>query len=314
MQTEIHKRPARPNAGLLIGTALALGLVFIFIVALFFILSSFTPALLGQCVAVVDIDMPLSVEGSPPSLFGGEGYPGSEELAATIESLNGRDDVGAVVFVFNSGGGSVVATREIYQSVKELNKPKVSYFREVAASGAYYVASGTDYIISDPDAITGSIGVISTFTDMQGLFEKVGINVTAIKSGPHKDIGSPYRNMSDEEFAIMQGIVDEVYGEFRGVVLENRGKKLNMNSFSNVSDGRILSGRQAFKAGLVDELGGKKDAIRKAADMANLTYNDVRDIRICPIQMGTADSGLFSMSGFIRQLQAVSGSPSLSFK
>ncbi|MFH0884840.1 MAG: S49 family peptidase, partial [Candidatus Micrarchaeota archaeon] len=177
-----------------------------------------------------------------------------------------------------------------------------------------YVASGTDFIVSDPDAITGSIGVISTFTDMQGLFEKVGINVTAIKSGPHKDIGSPYRNMSDEEFAIMQGIVDEVYGEFRGVVLENRGKKLNMNVFSNVTDGRILSGRQAFKAGLVDELGGKKDAIRKAADMANITYNDVSEIRICPIQTSTADSGLFSMSGFIRQLQAVSNSPSLSFK
>jgi protease IV len=314
MQTELRKHPARPNAGLLIGTALALGLVFILVVALFFILSSFTPALLGQCVAVVDIDMPLSVEGSPPSLLGGTGYPGSEELAATIGSLNKRDDVGAVVFVFNSGGGSVVATREIYQSVKELDKPKVSYFREVAASGAYYVASGTDYIVSDPDAITGSIGVISTFTDMQGLFEKVGINVTAIKSGPHKDIGSPYRNMSGEEFAIMQGIVDEVYGEFRGVVLENRGKKLNMNVFNNVSDGRILSGRQAFKAGLVDELGGKKDAIRKAADLANIPYGDVSEIRICPIQTGATDSGLFGMSGFIRQLQAASGSPSLAFK
>ncbi|MFH0884823.1 MAG: hypothetical protein V1861_03880, partial [Candidatus Micrarchaeota archaeon] len=132
MQTEMRKRPARPNAGLLIGTALALGLVFILVVALFFILSSFTPALLGQCVAVVDIDMPLSVEGAPPSLLGGEGYPGSEELAATIQSLDKRDDVGAVVFVFNSGGGSVVATREIYQSVKGLTKPKVSYFREVA--------------------------------------------------------------------------------------------------------------------------------------------------------------------------------------
>lgn len=314
MQTEIRKRPARPNAGLLLGTALALGLVFILVVALYFVLSSFTPALLGQCVAVVNVDMPLSVEGSPPTLLGGSGYMGSEELASKIDTLNSREDVGAVVFVFNSGGGSVVATREIYSSVKELRKPKVSYFREMAASGAYYVASGTDYIVSDPDAVTGSIGVISTFTEMAGLFEKLGINVTAITSGPHKDIGSPYRNMTDEEFAIMQGIVDEVYGEFRGVVIENRGKRLNMNLFANATDGRILSGRQAFKAGLVDELGSKKDAIKKAADLASIQYAEPSEIRICPIDTSTADAGLFSMSGFVRELRAASGAPTLSFQ
>ncbi len=314
MQTEIRRHPPRPNRGLLLGTALALVLVFIFIVALFFVLSSFTPALLGQCVAVVNIDMPLTVEGAPPSLFGGGGYPGSEELATTIESLNARDDVGAVVFVVNSGGGSVVATREVYQSVKDHEKPKVAYFREVAASGAYYVASGTDYIVSDPDAITGSIGVIATFTDMQGLFEKLGINVTAIKSGAHKDMGSPYRNMTDEESAILQGLVDEIYGEFRGVVLENRGKRLNTALFNNVSDGRIMSGRQAFKVGLVDELGTKKDAIKKAADLAGIEYGSEDDIRICPVSTSVAEPGLFSMEGILRGFMAESAQPKLGFK
>jgi protease-4 len=314
MQTEIRRHPARPNRSLLLGTALALALVFIFIVALFFVLSSFTPALLGKCVAVVNIDMPLSVEGSPPSLLGGGGYPGSEELAGTVDSLNGREDVGAVVFVFNSGGGSVVATREIYQSVKGLEKPKVSYFREVAASGAYYVATGTDYIVTDPDAITGSIGVIATFTDMQGLFEKLGINVTAVKSGPYKDIGSPYRNMTDEESVILQGLVDEIYGEFRGVVLENRGKRLNMALFNNVSDGRIMSGRQAYKVGLVDELGTKKDAIKKAADMAGIQYETEDDIRICPVSTSIAEPGLFSMESIIRGLAAEAASPRIGFK
>jgi protease-4 len=314
MQTEIKKRPPRPNAGLLIGTALALAFVFLLVIALFFVLSSFSPALLGQCVAVVDVDMPLSVEGSPASIFGGAGYPGSEELAGTIDGLNQRDDVGAVVFVFNSGGGSVVATREVYESVKTLDKPKVSYFREIAASGAYYVASGTDYIVSDPDALTGSIGVITTITSMEGLFEKLGINTTSITSGAHKDIGSPYRNMTEDERAIFQGIVDEIYSEFRGVVLENRKDRLNMALFNNVTDGRVLTGRQAFKVGLVDQIGNKRDAITKAADLANISYGSPEEIRICPVATSVAEPGLFGVDSFVRNLQAASASPSVAFK
>ncbi|MEW6036120.1 MAG: signal peptide peptidase SppA [Candidatus Micrarchaeota archaeon] len=312
MQPEIRKRPARPS-GVLLGTALAILLVFLLVVVLFFVLSSFTPTLLGKCVAVMDINMPLTVEGAAPSLFD-VGYPGSEQLAASIASLNRREDVGAVVLVFNSPGGSVVATREVYQSVKELDKPSVSYFREVAASGAYYVASGTDYIVSDPDALTGSIGVIATFTSMAGLLEKIGVNVTSIKSGEHKDIGSSYRNMTAGEKAILQELIDEVYQEFRGVVVENRGNKLNKAVFDNVTDGRILSGRQAYKVGLVDELGTKKDAIKKAADLAGIPYTSVEDIRICPVPTSTADTGLFSLESFLRKLQAGSTVPSLSYK
>src|SRR4030095_11486132 len=277
MEPEIRRRPARANSGLLVGTGLVLVLIFILVVALFFILSSLGPSLVGKCVAVMNIDTPLTVQGPAPSIFGGSGEPGSEELAGTIESLNRRDDVGAVVIVFNSPGGSVVATREVYSAVKSLNKPTVSYFREVAASGAYYVASGTDYIVSDPDAITGSIGVIATFTELSGLLEKVGVNVPAIKSAQHKDIGSEFRAMTPEEKSILQGLIDEVYSEFRGIVLENRGKKLDMSKFDNITDGRILSGRQAQKVGLVDQLGSKKDAIMKAAELAGIQANSVDD-------------------------------------
>ncbi len=314
MQTELHRRPARSNAGVLVGTALALALIFFAVIALFFVLSSLTPSLLGKCVAVVDVDMPLTVEGSPASIFGGEGYPGSEELAATISSLEGREDVGAVLFVFNSPGGSVVATREVYQSVKEIDKPKVSYFREVAASGAYYVASGTDYIVSDPDAITGSIGVIATFAQMGGLFDKLGINVTVVKSGAYKDIGSEFRNMTGEEQIILQALVDEIYGEFRGVVLENRRGRLDLARFEEVSDGRIMSGRQAKSVGLVDEVGSKRDALMKAADLAGIEYSDPSEIRVCPVSTGAGEPGLFSMEGLVRTLYASAAQPSVQFK
>lgn len=306
------RRPARPS-GLILGTALILALIFIVIIGLFLILSALTPSLIGKCVAVVDVNMPLTVEGAPPTLFD-TGYLGSEELAMQIEALDEREDIGAVVLVFNSPGGSVVATREVYTAVEGLEKPSVSYFREVAASGAYYVAAGTDYIVSDPDAITGSIGVIATFAQMQGLFEKIGLNVTTVQSGPHKDIGSSYREMTEEERAIFQGLIDEVYQEFRGIVLENRGDRLDMAIFENVTDGRILSGRQAYRAGLVDELGNKKDAIQKAADLAEIPYEDPADIRVCPIETAVSGGGLFDVEGIFRKLQAEAMTPSLSYK
>lgn len=306
-----HSR--KSNRSLIVGTGLLLVLVFLAVVVLFFIFSAFSTGIVGQCVAVVDINTPLTVEGMPATLFD-LGYPGSEELASAIEDTGKRDDVGAVVFVMNSPGGSVVATREVYNAVDGLDKPSVSYFREVAASGAYYVASGTDYIVSDPDALTGSIGVIATVTQMADLFQMIGVNVTAIKSGPHKDIGSSFRNMTSDEQQILQALVDEIYQEFRQVVIDNRGKRLDMARFEEVTDGRVLSGRQAYKAGLVDELGTKKDAIMKAAELANISYTEYEDIRVCYVDTAPAEGGFFSAESLLRHIGLRSQTPSVSYQ
>lgn len=313
MEPLLRRHPARPSGILIFGTGVVLVLIFIALVLLFFAFSALSPSLTGKCVAVVDINAPLTVEGEAPSLFAA-GYPGSEELAGAIEGINKRDDVGAVLFVFNSPGGSVVATREVYGAVKGLNKPKVAYFREVAASGAYYTATGTDYIVSDPDALTGSIGVIATVTEMGGLLEKIGVNVTAIKSGEHKDIGSPYRNMTSDEEKILQSLIDEVYDEFRSVVVENRKGRLDMARFNEVSDGRVLSGRQALRVGLVDALGTKKDAIMKAAELGGMEASSAEDVRLCPIETAAEKGGLFSVESILSRLQSQSGLPALSYK
>ncbi|MBI5046629.1 signal peptide peptidase SppA [Candidatus Micrarchaeota archaeon] len=298
------RKKERPNSGLLVRTGLVLVIGFIIVIGIFFLVTTYlTPVVVGKCVGIVNINNPLTIEGSDPSLLSA-GTPNSEQIASTVESLNKREDVGAVLFVVNSPGGSVVATREVYDAVKGLNKPKVAYFREVAASGAYYLSTGTDYIISDPDAITGSIGVIATYTDMSGLFEKIGLNVNTLKVGTYKDIGSPYRNMTVEERALLQNMIDEVYKEFRNTVVSNRGKKLNMNLFNNVSDGRIMSGRQALAVGLVDAVGNKKDAIKKAAELGNITTPEtplsIDDIRVCDIPVGTQQAGLFSLDSLIK--------------
>lgn len=304
----------RPKSGLLLGTGLLLILAFLAVIILFFIFSALTPSLVGPCVAVVTVDMPLTVEGAPPTLFD-SGYASSGQLAYTIESLNSRDDVGAVLLVFNSPGGTVVATGEVYRAVDGLEKPKVAYFREVAASGAYYVATGTDHIVSDPNALTGSIGVVSTTVQMSGLLDNLGINVTTIKSGEHKDIASSYRNMTPEEKAILQELIDEIYEEFRSVVLENRKGKLKMSLFDEVTDGRILSGRQAYEAGLVDELGTRDDAIMKAAELANISAESPGDVRLCYVSTTSASDGsLLSMEGMLKAMQMRLGFPLLSYE
>jgi len=293
---------------LIVGTLILLAASFLIVVGVFALLVSALPSFTGKCVAVVDVNMPFTVEGSPTSLVD-MGYPSSEELADVIKELNYRNDVGAVLFIFNSGGGSVVATHEIYDAVEELDTPTVSYFREVAASGAYYVASETDYIVSDPATITGNIGVRSVaFLSFEALIRNLGINATVVTSGDYKDIGSPYRNMSEEEQVIVQSIIDEIFQEFKSIVIENRRGKLNMEKFDEITDGRILSGRQAYEIGLVDELGNKDDAIMKAAELGGMEFETVDDIRVCYTEVIPREGSLFSADSFIGGISESLGS------
>jgi protease-4 len=283
---------------------------FIILIGAFYLFTLSIPSVTGKCVAVVDVNYPLSVSGSPPGLLD-SGYPGSGQLAGAIRDLNGRDDVGAVVFVVNSGGGSVVAGGEIRDAIDELDKPSVSYFREVAASGAYYVASGTDYIISDPNALTGSLGVVTTVLSMEGMFEKLGIETVSIQSGDNKDMGSPYANMSPEQKAIMQSVVDEVFLEFREDIVEGREGRLDMELFDEAMDGRIMTGRQAVRVGLVDEAGDRRNAIMKASELSGHPVDSVDEVKLCPVPLEARGGGMLSSESIIRVLEASSGFPLL---
>lgn len=273
-------------AGLALVAVVGLGLLAVVIAILAVALSLSSPSLelpfQEKCVGLIKIEGVLSTEETGAGLFSG-GTTGSEETAELIREAGERDDVQAVVLEINSPGGSVVASREIYEAIAELEKPKVAYFREVAASGGYYIAADADYIVSNPDAMTGSIGVRATVEDMSGLFEKLGINTTTIKSGEHKDMGDPSRPLTEEEKAILQGIVSEIFQEFRQVVEEGRGERLDRTRFEQVLDGRVLTGRQAREIGLVDELGNRKTALRKAAELANMSYEGDSP-KVCAIE------------------------------
>ncbi|MFA5077533.1 MAG: signal peptide peptidase SppA [Candidatus Micrarchaeia archaeon] len=272
---------------------------FVFLVFLGILLfSSISMPIFGKCVAVVNIDSEISSRSTPQSLFA-DSIPGSEEIAKSIEELDSRDDVASVLLVVDSPGGSVVGSQEIYRAVKNLDKPKVAYFRESAASGAYYISTGTDYIISEPSALTGSIGVIMTLADLSGLFEKIGYNMTDVISGESKDMGTPSRPLTQKERAILQSLVDEIFQDFRSVVVQNRGSRLNMQKFEEILDGRVVSGKQAKEIGLVDALGSKEDAIMQAAQLGNITDSEPR---LCVVSPSSGSQGLFGMNSLLRGL------------
>ncbi|MFH2106437.1 MAG: signal peptide peptidase SppA [Candidatus Micrarchaeota archaeon] len=276
------------------GTVLMLALGFIVLIGLMFVFSDGFHLGKKGCVAIVNINREITVESTPQSLFV-ESVPGSEDIANAIYGLNDRNDVAAVVFVINSPGGSVVGSREIYNSVLNLSKPKVGYFREVAASGAYYIATPLQYIVSDPAALTGNIGAVTTFADLSSLFEKIGMNVTSITSGEMKDIGSPSRPMTDDERSLMQQVAMEAFEDFKAVILKNRGSKLNMAKFDVILDGRVVTGKMAKDIGLVDQIGTKQDAINKAKELAGLP----EEALICNIDLGGGKGGLFSTGSLL---------------
>ncbi len=299
---------------LLYGFILLVAVGFFVLVGLTFIFSgSFSPGL-GKCVGIVEIDGEIAMAGIPMSLLS-EGLPGSEDYAVAIEDINKRDDVASVIFVVNSPGGSVVAAHDIYYAIKSVEKPKVAYFREVAASAGYYISTPTDYIMSDPDTLTGSIGAVMTVAEMKGLFDKLGINMTNIVSGKYKDIGAFNKELTPEELSMLQEIVNESYQSFKSTIIKERKGKLDLVKFEEVADGRVLSAKQAKNVGLIDALGTKKDAINKAAELGGI----IGEPRICKIKVVPQgyDNSLLGADSFFQKLMTYGGNGktiSLSFQ
>lgn len=307
---------AGSGAGASAGSSFPLCWIFVFLLGLLVVAGLVLLLFVGSesglgkgCIGVIEVKGEIVAEDSAGSLFGA-GQSGSSTIARLIEEAEGRSDVKAILVEINSPGGSTTGSREIYEALKNSTKPKVAYLREMAASGGYYVAVGTDYIVSEPDALTGSIGVRSTFVDLSGLFAKLGYNETVIKSGELKDMGSSSRPPSEEELQIMQSIVNESFDEFRGAIMRGRASRLRHPQFEEALDARILSGRQALKIGMVDELGGRKEAVLKAGEMAG-----DKTLGTCPIQAEQPSllSRLFSGALALPALPRMSGGWNLQY-
>ena len=190
------------------------------------------------------------------------GIYSSEKYVNWIKKLKENSQVKGILLVVNSPGGGVVASDEIYNALmdfKKTGRPLVAYFGSIAASGGYYVGCAADVIVSNPNTITGSIGVIAEFPVVKNLLKKIGVDFIVIKSRDKKDLGSPWREMTPEEKKIIKSLIDETYKNFLKIVSESRN--IPMDSLYKIADGRIFSGRQALKYGLVDTLGTIDTAI-----------------------------------------------------
>jgi len=183
-----------------------------------------------------------------------------------------RDDAGikAIVLRINSPGGAVGPAQEILREVEKVRAKKkiVASLGTVAASGGYYIASGADLIMANRGTATGSIGVIMQFTNVEGLTKKIGLDFFNLKAGRYKDVGSPFRPMTPEDKAYLQGLIDNIYQQFLSDVARNR--KIPLAKLKNLAEGRIYSGEEAKEAGLVDEFGNLPDAIERAGRLGGI--------------------------------------------
>ena len=208
----------------------------------------------------------------------GEGfYPAPSQVARLKEALlkaSADSNVRAILLRINSPGGTVTASDMLYHELRlfkqKRNIPIVASIMDVGASGGYYVAMAADTVVAHPSSVTGSLGVIMVTMNAQGLLEKIGVQASAITSGPRKDMGSPFRAMTDEERTIFQNVINGLYEQFLAVIKDGR-KNLSADAIRKLADGRIYSGEQAKAAGLIDGIGYLEDAVELAKREAGIT-------------------------------------------
>jgi protease-4 len=217
-------------------------------------------------VGVIDVNGEI-VSGSSASL-GASALASADDILPLVAQAGADPDVKAILLRINSPGGSVVPTDQIYHALKGCGKPIVVLMGELTASGGYYISMAAEYLVANPNTLTGSIGVISSFPEASELLKNLGVTVSVIKSGAVKDIGSLYRPMTDAEKALWQKVVDETYESFVQIVAE--GRKMPVEKVRSLADGTIYTGRQALALGLIDGLGYQEDAVAEAADLGGI--------------------------------------------
>jgi len=229
---------------------------------------------------VISVGIFFYFTGQDESFWGGEKIAIIEvkgvllDPQPTIEKLTRfrkNKEIKVIILRIDSPGGGVGPAQEIYAEVKRTQREKkvLASVGSVAASGGYYIACAADTIMANPGSITGSIGVIVESLNVEELLKKIGLRSNVIKSGKHKDIGSPMRPMTEEDRRLLQGVLDNIHEQFIQAVAE--GRNLPLEKVRPLADGRIFSGQQAKDLGLIDTLGNLEDAIAMAAEIGGIS-------------------------------------------
>lgn len=242
--------------------------IIIFILIIFVVLFSIfksnalAPSVLPNPVRTGDNISLIKIEGTIGTSTLGEQGISPDNIKELLNEA--KSDASRVLIIqIDSPGGAVEPTQEIYNNIqqfkKETGKKVYISMRSEAASGGYYIACAGDKIVAMPTTLTGSIGVIMRLINYQGLLEKIGLKETIIKSGTYKDIGSPTRDITEEEQKMLQDIIDETYTQFFDTVFKARN--IPLDDLKNIAQGQIYTGIQAKRLGLVDDLGDLQDTI-----------------------------------------------------
>ncbi len=193
-----------------------------------------------------------------------------DQMVPAIEKARKDDDIKAVVLRINSPGGSALASEIIWREIEITKKvkPVIVSMGDVAASGGYYIASGADHIFAEPTTITGSIGVFGLLPNFKGLTDKYGINSEQVKTHENSIFYSPFQEVSDNQAAFITEGIKKIYNTFKTRVAD--GRQISLDSVEQIAQGRVWTGEQALHNGLVDELGGLKEALSYAAEQAGI--------------------------------------------
>ena len=254
--------PSKPRrnylAGCMVFAAGTFAVIFI-VVLVFWVLNTEVSGLpsLGRRIALAELDGPIE---------------DTRDLVEELDRYGDDGSVRAVVLRIDSPGGLVGPSQELYEAVRRLRekkKPVVVSMGSLCASGGYYVACAADTLVANPGTLTASIGVIMEIPTAAELLRKVGVKFEIVKSGKAKSVGTPWKDMTPEERAVLQSLIDDTYGQFVDAVAAERG--LDRSDVLAVADGRPLTGQQALRAGLVDKLGDLQAAIDVAAEMAGIS-------------------------------------------
>lgn len=224
-------------------TIISVMIVVVFVIAV-------TPALIYSKAAVISVHGQIDYESYAAS---------PEKFSRQLRQAEDDTSVKAIVVFLNSPGGSVVASREMARAVAGTTKPTVCWLGDVAASGAYWIASACDHIVADELSVTGSIGATSAYLELSGLLKKYDIDYKQLTAGKYKDSGSPYRELTKEEEAMFRDALNKVFERFAQSVSENRN--VSVEEIKSL-EGKAMLGEEALSLGLVDSLGGREEVLR----------------------------------------------------
>ena len=240
---------------------LILGILFLFS---YLLASNFNSIDFSDKIAVIPVKGEISSNGETGLL--NDNFANSDDIVNYLKLANNDKTIKAIILEINSPGGTALASKQIADAVKNLNKPSVALIQSVGASGAYWVASSTDAIVADPLSITGSIGVIGSYLEFEGLMNKYGVKYERLVTGKFKDLGSPYKSLTPEETKILQNKINLIHNVFVQEVNKNRKKDL-----SKYATGEFFLGMEAQDIGLIDHLGNKDTAINISKKLANIS-------------------------------------------